>query len=97
VDAGRIVAVGPAGEIPVPNDAKEVINIKGRTLMPGMIDMHTHIIHWTFRGQSSSSLRRDPLADIDAITRSLIQAGEVGKVRISLNQPFDLLDVIARH
>ena len=39
----KIEAVGPASEIKVPADAK-VIDLPGMTLMPGLIDAHSHIL-----------------------------------------------------
>jgi imidazolonepropionase-like amidohydrolase/Tol biopolymer transport system component len=37
----RIVAVGTAGEVQVPSGAKR-LDIAGRTVMPGLIDIHAH-------------------------------------------------------
>jgi Tol biopolymer transport system component len=42
VRGNRIAAVGAAGEVRVPATAK-VIDVSGKTLMPGLIDMHGHI------------------------------------------------------
>jgi hypothetical protein len=42
VRKGMIVAVGPATSIEVP-DGSMVIDGTGRTLMPGLIDMHVHV------------------------------------------------------
>ena len=42
VEGDKIAAVGPRGSIKVPADAR-VINMPGTTLMPGMIDAHSHI------------------------------------------------------
>jgi hypothetical protein len=39
----RIQAVGPRGSIAVPAGA-EVIDLRGRTLMPGLADMHVHLM-----------------------------------------------------
>ena len=39
---GRIAAVGPAGEVSVPADARR-IDGRGRFLIPGLADMHTHL------------------------------------------------------
>lgn len=39
----KIEAVGPAGEIKAPSDAK-VIDLPGMTLMPGLIDAHSHVM-----------------------------------------------------
>jgi imidazolonepropionase-like amidohydrolase/Tol biopolymer transport system component len=37
----RIVAVGPAGSVEIPADAKR-LDVAGRTIMPGIIDIHAH-------------------------------------------------------
>jgi len=39
----KIEAVGPANEVKAPPDAK-VIDLPGMTLMPGLIDAHTHVL-----------------------------------------------------
>ena len=44
VRAGRIERVGSAGEVAVPADAQRVDG-RGRFLMPGLADMHTHLAH----------------------------------------------------
>ncbi len=42
IEGERIAAVGPAGELKVPEGA-EVIDLSGATVLPGLIDAHTHI------------------------------------------------------
>ena len=42
VEAGLITAVGPAGEVSIPEGA-EIIDGQGGYLMPGLADMHMHI------------------------------------------------------
>ena len=44
VRQGRIAAMGPSGQVPVPEDAV-VIDGDGRYLMPGLADMHVHLLH----------------------------------------------------
>ena len=44
IEDGVIVAVAPSGELPVPPDA-EFIDLSGYTLLPGLIDAHTHLLH----------------------------------------------------
>ncbi|MFM7204556.1 MAG: amidohydrolase family protein [Myxococcota bacterium] len=41
VRENRIVAVGPRASTPVPAEAK-VVDVSGKTLMPGLIDVHYH-------------------------------------------------------
>src|SRR5882672_8427631 len=43
VEGERITAVGPAGQISAPPGAK-VIDLGGATLLPGLIDAHTHVL-----------------------------------------------------
>jgi imidazolonepropionase-like amidohydrolase len=47
IEGGRITEVGRAGEMPIPSDA-EVIEANGRSLLPGLWDMHAHYhqIEW---------------------------------------------------
>lgn len=39
----RIVAVGPKSEVPIP-DGVEVISTEGMTVLPGLADMHVHLM-----------------------------------------------------
>lgn len=41
VEGNRIVAVGPAGQVTVPGDAR-VFDVSGMTVIPGLIDVHAH-------------------------------------------------------
>lgn len=43
VAQGRIQAVGPSDKLSVPADA-ERISLPGKTLMPGLIDLHSHVL-----------------------------------------------------
>jgi imidazolonepropionase-like amidohydrolase len=43
VRGDRIEAAGPAGELKVPEGAR-VIDLPGMTLIPGLIDLHTHVL-----------------------------------------------------
>jgi imidazolonepropionase-like amidohydrolase/Tol biopolymer transport system component len=42
VEGNRIVAVGPSGSVRVPAGAARV-DVKGKTIMPGIIDVHAHV------------------------------------------------------
>src|SRR5262245_14395629 len=43
VRGDRIEAAGPAGAVKVPEGAR-TIDLPGRTLLPGLIDLHTHVL-----------------------------------------------------
>jgi len=42
VDGGRIATVGAAGKVKVPQGAR-VVDVSGRTIMPGLINAHGHV------------------------------------------------------
>ncbi|MBI2408161.1 MAG: amidohydrolase family protein [Gemmatimonadetes bacterium] len=87
----RIVAVGPAATTPVP-DGATVVDATGKTMMPGMWEMHTHL---QVANQSSLSLMqlaqglttaRDLAADMDVAVsqRDRERAGKLASPRIIL-------------
>lgn len=41
IERDRIVAVGPRAEVPIP-EAAHVLDVTGKTLMPGLVDVHWH-------------------------------------------------------
>ena len=43
IEGEKITQIGPAAKTPVPKDA-QVINVAGKTVMPGLIDGHIHIV-----------------------------------------------------
>lgn len=81
----RIVAVGPVGRVTIPRDA-HVIDATGRTIMPGLVDLHNHVnplqvIHRTRVWQHEANLAygvltsRDPQATgMDFLTYEDLQA-----------------------
>ena len=44
VKDGRIVAVGKTSEIKQKFEAEETVNAKGKTVIPGFVDPHTHLV-----------------------------------------------------
>lgn len=54
VEGRRLVAVEPTG---LPADGAEVVDGRGGTLLPGLVDAHAHLLQW------ASSRQRVPLAD----------------------------------
>jgi imidazolonepropionase-like amidohydrolase len=58
----KIEAVGPASEIKAPADAK-VIDLPGMTLMPGLIDAHSHVLlHPYSETVWNDQVAREPLS-----------------------------------
>jgi imidazolonepropionase-like amidohydrolase len=67
VEQGRIVAVGPRAELPRP-EGVEVIDRGEETLVPGLIDAHTHLSIIPGLGNQNGQLRSRPaLAMLRAI------------------------------
>ena len=82
---GRIAEIGPAASLATPSDATE-IDLSGRTLLPGFIDCHVHIM-----GNPDPRLAprpsNVPIRDDAYIkSRSLLQA--VGALRSTLDAGF---------
>ena len=50
IDGGRIDQAGPAGQIEIPATA-EVIDVAGKTVLPGLIDAHVHLFGITSMNQ----------------------------------------------
>lgn len=70
IEGARITAVGPAASVPIPAGAR-IIDAAGKTVMPGMWDMHTHFQLTSQSGTALSQLAtgvttiRDLAADLD--------------------------------
>ena len=69
VDGGRIAAVGPEGSVAIPKDVPQMIDVKGRTILPGLIDMHVHISPFTDAETREGTNAR-------TVTESLLRAME---------------------
>lgn len=48
VDGNRIAAVGPKELVPIPPDA-QVFDLAGRSVLPGLIDLHLHLTFYHYR------------------------------------------------
>ena len=48
IEENRILAVGPGDDVSVPADAN-VIDVAGRSVLPGLIDLHLHLTFYYFR------------------------------------------------
>jgi len=65
----RIIDIGPASAVNIPPDAK-VVDAKGMTIMPGMIDTHYHY-GWTSGSWLTPLSRGEELADPSALAYGL--------------------------
>ncbi len=74
IDGKRIKAVGPAASVKIPHEA-QVISLSGRWLLPGLMNMHTHM------GLNHGLLQRAKLADETPPEQVLRMAGNA---RLSL-------------
>jgi imidazolonepropionase-like amidohydrolase len=89
---GRIEAVGPLASMSIPSDAS-VIDVRGKTILPGLWDMHTHVtqMEWgpVYLAAGVTTVRdmgneralllalRDALAKGDALGPRILLAGLV--------------------
>jgi hypothetical protein len=85
ISGNRIQAVGPDGQVQVPAGA-EVIDAAGKTLMPGLWDMHAHLspLDGVFNLASGVTTARDLANDTDFLLdlRKRIEAGEILGTRV---------------
>ena len=77
IEGGRIVAIGPISTLPWRESDLPTIDLEGRTLMPGLIDCHAHLVYGGFR--SLEEVDRCPIetAAINAVlnARKVLAAG----------------------
>lgn len=52
IENGRITAVGRTGDVRVPSDA-QVLDVKGHTLIPGIMGLHNHLYYTAAGGRSA--------------------------------------------
>jgi predicted nucleic acid-binding Zn-ribbon protein len=99
IEDARIKAVGPSGSLDVPRRA-EVIDISGKTIIPGMIDTHAHMWPswgiqknqvWVYAANLAYGVTatRDPqTATTDVLTYSdMVETGEIIGPRVYSTGP----------
>jgi imidazolonepropionase-like amidohydrolase len=92
IEGNRIAAVGPATEVEIPAGA-EVINTEGMTMLPGLVDLHVHLMilghgeyseWWPILDQA-----REEMMAISA--KQLLMAGVT--TAVDLGAPLEILNV----
>ena len=99
IQGNRIVAVGPRGEVEIP-DGAEVLDLSGRTIVPGFVDTHAHMwpswgIHrkdqWIYHANLAYGVTatRDPqTARTDVLTYAdLVRSGDIVGPRVYSTGP----------
>ena len=95
VNGGRIAGVGPKDSLDIPRDTR-VIDVTGKTIMPGIVDIHSHFIDikrgvlstkdysaWASLAYGITSIRDPQSFDADIFVYSdLVAAGEMVGPRI---------------
>jgi imidazolonepropionase-like amidohydrolase len=63
VDSGRVVAIGPRGQLRVPSGTR-VLDLPGTSLLPGLIDLHSHVLLHPYNEVSwEDQVLREPLGE----------------------------------
>lgn len=79
IEGGRIVAVGPADRVRVP-DGAERIDVRGKTIMPGLVDTHSHIAG-PAGGDSSAPLQAETrVLDAIDVRASSVRRAQAGGI-----------------
>src|SRR5262249_58324198 len=94
ITGDRIARVGPAPDTPAP-DGAEIIDGRGRFVIPGLIDMHVHVLgpdHWhaplfLAAGVTTVLDLGGQLPDLTAL-RGAIDAGTIPRPRPLYTRPF---------
>jgi len=63
VEGERIVAAGPAEQVPIPSGA-EVVDRPGETILPGLVDAHSHCSIVPGLGNQLGQLRQGPVPQV---------------------------------
>lgn len=103
IDGDRIVRAGPAAEIAIPPDYR-VIDTSGRTMMPGMIELHAHLIilgHGNYGTWFPWIGKQGPgmlTTVMETSARQLLQAGITSAVDLGapLKESLDVRDRISK-
>ena len=79
VDGGKVVAVGPSGQVKIPAGAAST-DLAGKTVMPGLVDSHSHIGS-PAGGDSSAPIQPDVrVLDAIDVRASSIRRAQAGGI-----------------
>lgn len=103
IDGERIVKVGRAAEMTIPSDYT-VVDTSGRTMMPGMIELHAHLIllgHGNYGEWFPWIAKQGPsmlTTVMETAAKQLLMAGVTSAVDLGapLKESLDVRDRIAR-
>ena len=81
VEDGKVVAIGSEGDVKIPTDARE-IDVTGKTIMPGLVDSHSHIGGWPGFNADNSEPVQPELRALDGIDSrdATIQRAQAGGI-----------------
>ena len=77
VDAGRIVALGPAAEVARAWVGDERVDRPGHVVLPGFVNAHTHLAMTMFRGMADDRDLEAFLATVLPVEGAVLNAGRV--------------------
>ena len=95
VDDGRITAVGPAATTVIPPGA-EVVDLRDRFVMPGLIDAHSHISIVPGMGDQIGQLRQAPVPQALRATANLRRDLFAGTTTMRVMSEENFLDLDVR-
>jgi imidazolonepropionase-like amidohydrolase len=70
IQDGKILEVGPADQVTVPDDAERV-DVSGKTVIPGLVDSHSHLGVYSRPGVSSNSDGNESTGPVQSAVRAL--------------------------
>ncbi len=77
VKADRIVAIGPTNDMQSRYDPKEVLDVEGSAIFPGLIDTHTHLFQTGVKGLGEDMAVQEWVRVVTAPTAVHIQPDEM--------------------
>ena len=100
IEGDKIVAAGPASETPIP-PGTTVIDTSGRTMMPGLLDLHVHLMilgHGNYSRWFPWIAKHGVERVMEISAKQLLQAGITTAVDLSapLKESLSVRDRIAR-